>query len=683
MFGGMNRSLVIAVCLVFLATCFSSLSVNAAAKPTLVGEITLEDASGVETDTYYLGEAMYIDIEASGGAPNGYYLCKVIDPQGVIMYQRAHWETSWYETLAYQIQFYDPVGTWTVELERMDRTKNGWKTKLLDRDLVDVYEAPGEFWYGCTIPDGHYINFYELEYLGLPGGHVDQYADPDDVGYYMLGVSTETHVVGPSGALSVSGWFKMYDTFTSDLWPTRRYVRVYALDEAATTVLAEVEVLTWTDAVNTWQYRDDQILTGLAPGSTVSIAVGRQDAWAYNDWQLMAEWAGVEVEQQQQQPADWIVMVYLDGDTNDFVTQQAIHNLDEIEAASYVESVRTVAFIDISGNWPDAGNSYARYYDFYGGQRTLVQTSGVEVNMGDPSTLATFMNWAYSYCSNDASTRWALILMDHGQGYKGLCWDSSHFGDGITVNELESALASFRTTLGRNVNLVGFDACIMQSLEVPYEIRESVNVVVASEEVEYVIDEDVGTGGWPYDLVLTNLAGNPSANEEVFGAMIVNAYQTYWEPFANNPSWGRATMSAIRVAYVDEIAYYAGQLALALGLYDPADVRTVRNETEEFSPFAETIDLKDFCDQLEASSEIPVGRALEIAMSNVRQYIQSSVIAEWHNPGNPCAYGVAIYFPFCPENYNADQNDYDYSSLDFSIVEPEWEERIRIVLGIQ
>jgi hypothetical protein len=156
-------------------------------------------------------------------------------------------------------------------------------------------------WYGCALPvpgypaDDDYVNFYTLEYMGLPGGHVDNIAEMEDRDYYLLGVSSNTYVVGDSGEISISGWYSMYDTFPSYYWEGRRHVWVFVLDEAVTTILAQVEVLHYDDDVNTWIRVDDVRISGLTPGSTISIAVGREDSWDIMDRQLVAEWAGVEV----------------------------------------------------------------------------------------------------------------------------------------------------------------------------------------------------------------------------------------------------------------------------------------------------------------------------------------------------------------------------------------------------
>ena len=656
------------ICAMFLTMCLVSLPENASAKKTATGTVRFTDSQGVDVSSYQIGETMYWQIEASGGKPGCYWACEVYDGDGNTIDNSVWGQTSWSTTKSYVLSEEDNPGEWKAWLFYKAPRSGNWRT--MSTDTVDVYEAPEESWYGCTIPDGHYVNFYELDYLGLPGGHVDQYDDMSDYSYYMLGVSTETHAVGDSGMLSVSGYFRMWDDFTPDLEEGRRYVKVYALDEAATTVLAETVVLDHDDDPNVWEYRDNRILTGLTPGSTVSIGVGRYDAWEYNNWELMAEWAGVEVEQYTPPPADWIVMAYLNGDANDFTTQQAIHNLDEIEDAYSIPAVRTVAMIDITGNWPGATNSYARYYDFFGGVRTLVGDTGVEAHMGDDATLLAFMSWAHTYCGHDSETKWALVLNGHGQGYKGVCRDFSHSNDYLRLPELNSVLSSFESTIGKDIDVVGFDACIMQSAEVAYEIRDHVSVVVASEEVENGHDIDIGTGGWPYDTILTALALNPSADAPSFGTMIVDEYSEYWDDLTEYP---HLTMSAIDTQYISYVAADARVLGYVLStMYDRDDVMAVRLISEDFSPITETVDLVDFANQLDASPLIPDSHPLNDAIGDLITSVSYCVIAEWHGSSRPGASGIAVFFPTLIDNYNACQNEYDYDAIDFNSVDDRW-----------
>ena len=49
---------------------------------------------------------------------------------------------------------------------------------------------------------------------------------------------------------------------------------------------------------------------------------------------------------------------------------------------------------------------------------------------------------------------------------------------------LSYALSQIKDVLGQKIDLVGMDACLMAMVEVAYEIKDYVNILVASQETE-------------------------------------------------------------------------------------------------------------------------------------------------------------------------------------------------------
>src|SRR5262249_9548142 len=66
--------------------------------------------------------------------------------------------------------------------------------------------------------------------------------------------------------------------------------------------------------------------------------------------------------------------------------------------------------------------------------------------------------------------------------------DSSR--DFLDNMELARVLAAVKKKLGRKIDLMGFDACLMNMVEVAYELRGSADFIVGSEEIE-------PGDGWP------------------------------------------------------------------------------------------------------------------------------------------------------------------------------------------
>ncbi len=140
-----------------------------------------------------------------------------------------------------------------------------------------------------------------------------------------------------------------------------------------------------------------------------------------------------------------------------------------------------------------------------------------DVNMGDPGSLAAFITWAKS---RYPAQKYALVLWDHGLGWKGFGWDDTFEGqhedsDALFMGELSVGLA------GHSFELIGFDACLMAMIEVAYQVEPYSNYMVASQELE-------AGDGWPYDVWLPGLKANPGWDGGQLGEQIVSDFHAFY-----------------------------------------------------------------------------------------------------------------------------------------------------------
>ncbi|MBQ3488388.1 MAG: peptidase C11, partial [Clostridia bacterium] len=151
-----------------------------------------------------------------------------------------------------------------------------------------------------------------------------------------------------------------------------------------------------------------------------------------------------------------------------------------------------------------------------GGLRRLEDNFGTAA-MTDPDNLATFIR----YCTkNFPANRNILIFWDHGGGsLSGYGYDEkqgSGFGtsaDTMTLPEINAALKKGGCTF----DWIGFDACLMATLETALVCNDYADYMIASEESE------PGTG-WYYTDWLTQLSKNTSASTESIGKTIVDTF---------------------------------------------------------------------------------------------------------------------------------------------------------------
>src|SRR5262249_6707345 len=117
--------------------------------------------------------------------------------------------------------------------------------------------------------------------------------------------------------------------------------------------------------------------------------------------------------------------------------------------------------------------------------------------------------------------------------------------------ELKRVLADIRRGLGRRIDVLGFDACLMSMVEVAYQLRDSVSFICGSEE------EEPGEG-WPYDTILKALTARPSMTPAELAKLIVSRYMASYQPR------DRVTLSASSLGSIGPLADAVNRLGRVL-----------------------------------------------------------------------------------------------------------------------
>ena len=133
--------------------------------------------------------------------------------------------------------------------------------------------------------------------------------------------------------------------------------------------------------------------------------------------------------------------------------------------------------------------------------------------MGDSATLSEFINYANI---NYPADKRALVFWNHGAGsILGFGADENFSFDGLYLYEMADAFLNSYD--GQKFEIVGFDACLMASIEMASVLEPYSNYMVASEEVE-------PGGGWNYEYYFGALAANPGMTGEELGIAITDGY---------------------------------------------------------------------------------------------------------------------------------------------------------------
>jgi hypothetical protein len=362
-------------------------------------------------------------------------------------------------------------------------------------------------------------------------------------------------------------------------------------------------------------------------------------------------------------------MVYMAGDNS--LDPEGVQDLKEMKHVGSNDKLNIVAQFDRA-----AGHVARRYYLRKGGIVTgdAVASLGA-VNTGDPKCLSDFIEWGVK---NYPADHYLLVLWNHGQGWDDtdIYADERHRGlrrlasgpirhalfhppvrnvlekatndgtaraillddnakDFLDNLELKKVMADAAKLLKRKIDILGMDACLMSMAEVGYQIRDSADYTVGSEQTE-------PGEGWPYHTILGALAKTPEMMPRDLSALVVEKY------LASYTTRDGVTHSACDLSKAGALASAVSGLATALkkSLSDDASrqrILAVRTQTQSYE-VPDNIDLVDFCLLL---SKAGANAATTTACQNVVKTVQSGFVAAQGYKGAAVenSNGVAIYFP--------------------------------------
>ena len=198
--------------------------------------------------------------------------------------------------------------------------------------------------------------------------------------------------------------------------------------------------------------------------------------------------------------AKWTLMVYISGDNNleDYVVKDI-----ELELAPTGSSanVQVVALADRGPGYDTSYGDWQTTKLFHVTQgMTAASENAVadwgEKNMGDRQTLIDFVTWTKT---NYPADHYALVFWGHGWGWRpDVVMRDDTNNDTLDYTEEKAAIPA----LGF-IDVVGYDGCNMSTIEIFNLWHGHATAVTGSQEY-------VGWEGLQYDLVLEQLAANPT-----------------------------------------------------------------------------------------------------------------------------------------------------------------------------
>lgn len=323
------------------------------------------------------------------------------------------------------------------------------------------------------------------------------------------------------------------------------------------------------------------------------------------------------------------IMVYMCGTDLESKYGMATADLNEMKNATIADNINIIVYTGGCNQWKDStiSSTVNQIYKVESGKLICLEKDMGNAAMTKPENLTSFIQ----YCtSNYPANRNELILWDHGGGsITGYGYDEKNRVSGsMTLAGINTALKNAGTTF----DFIGFDACLMATVENGLMLTNYADYMIASEETEPGV-------GWYYTNWLTKLSNDTSMATIEIGKNIVDDFV---DVCAQKCQGQQTTLSVVDLAELEatvpsELSEFAKDTNSMIQNNDYKAVSTARNGAREFarSSNIDQVDLVDFAMNLDTKS----GEELADALKGCVKYNRTST-----NMTN--AYGLSIYFPY-------------------------------------
>ncbi len=327
------------------------------------------------------------------------------------------------------------------------------------------------------------------------------------------------------------------------------------------------------------------------------------------------------------------IMVYMCGTDLESRSGMGTSDLQEMLNASFGRNINLLIYTGGCKAWKNSAVSSSdnQIWQVRDGKLVCLQKDLGSVSMTDPGTLAGYIQWC---AKNYPASRYELILWDHGGGsVSGYGYDEKFASSGsMSLADLDPALSA----AGVKFDFIGFDACLMATVETALTMSQYADYLIASEETEPGV-------GWYYTDWLTDFGKDTSKPTIQVGRNIVDSFV---DTCAQKCPGQLTTLSVIDLAELehtlpDALTEFSNATTKLIREQEYQTVSNARSGTREFAQSSkiDQIDLVHLAQNLGTRE----GKALTDVLLSAVKYNRTS-----SNMTN--AYGLSVYFPYRKTN---------------------------------
>ena len=295
-------------------------------------------------------------------------------------------------------------------------------------------------------------------------------------------------------------------------------------------------------------------------------------------------------------PVQWGMLLYLDGDFADGGKLAETHSEVISDLLRSFKNPLVQIAVQVDGPKPNDTRRFVIKHGTNGQPVLMTDTEDLgERAMDDPAQLTEFVRWGQDKL---LAQHYYLAIANHGQGFQGIAWDNTSGTDAyLTVAELHQALAAPGVA---PIDILHLDACSMDLLELAYELRQQVRVMIASQYLTWSF--------FAYDLYQGEVSDGitPTALAQRVVGSYAALSRSYRYPF---------TLAALNTQRAEPLLTAVDQLAVALNTLlangqlsrtQLITIRTASQKLESNGDYANN-DLDWYVDLLDWARQVQLG----------------------------------------------------------------------------
>ena len=343
-----------------------------------------------------------------------------------------------------------------------------------------------------------------------------------------------------------------------------------------------------------------------------------------------------------QNPGDanttWTVLVYMCGSDLESEAGLATENLIELTGSDLGDNVNFVIQTGGASKWK---NNVIKAKKI---ERYVAEPEGIAfvedqplASMGAADTLANFITWGIKKYPAD---RTMLIFWDHGGGtLAGVCADELYQSkkgevDTLTLPEMAKALKKAK----HHFDVIGFDTCLMATLETAQAVEPWGDYLVASEETE-------PGGGWAYDVWPAWLAQYPGMDVAELTRGICDSY--YYK-CVNSYTDSMATLSVTDLSKVPALAkaFEAASQEIFLATGDKQSLRIIAQGASRTENYGGNTKAQGYTDMVDLGNLMQnTDSVLSPHAGKVIEALDDAIIYLVNGTERSKAHGLSVFYP--------------------------------------